>query len=54
MSSREKILNAIAKAKPPAVPMPDKFVVQNGAANLTQKFLDVLQSIGGKGHCGKG
>lgn len=49
MNSREKILSALAKAKPSALPMPDRFVAQNTTANLAQKFLEVLQNIGGIG-----
>ena len=49
MSSREKILNAITKNKPSEIPLPEKFVGSNEAQNLTEKYLAVLQSIGGKG-----
>lgn len=49
MSSREKILNAIAKNKPAATPLPSTFVAPTTAINLTEKYLEVLHSIGGKG-----
>jgi len=47
--SREKILNAIAKNKPAPLPLPEKFIVERTLVNLAEKFLDVLQGIGGKG-----
>lgn len=47
--SREKILNAIKKFKPAEVPLPQKFGVEKPAINLTEKYLEVLHSIGGKG-----
>jgi L-lactate dehydrogenase complex protein LldG len=47
--SREKILNAIGKFKLAAVPLPESFVVETPLINLTEKYLEVLQSIGGKG-----
>ncbi|GAA4753055.1 LUD domain-containing protein [Flavisolibacter ginsenosidimutans] len=47
--SREKILNAIAKNKPAPLPLPEKFSVERPAINLTERYLEVLQSIGGKG-----
>lgn len=49
MSSREKILNAVAKNKPAATPLPSTFVASPNATNLTEKYLEVLQGIGGKG-----
>lgn len=49
MSSREKILNAIAKNKPSATPLPEKFIAASTAINLTEKYLEVLHGIGGKG-----
>lgn len=48
MSSREKILKEIAKAKPAALPLPQPFLPPHTDEDLTQKFLRVLQSIGGK------
>ena len=47
--SREKILNAIKKFKPAETPLPKRFAPPATAANLTEKYLDILQSIGGKG-----
>lgn len=49
MSSREKILKAIAKNKPSETALPEAFSVQAEAQNLTEKYLAVLQGIGGKG-----
>lgn len=49
MSSREKILNAIAKNKPASVPLPETFLAAGTAPNLTEKYLEVLHGIGGKG-----
>jgi L-lactate dehydrogenase complex protein LldG len=47
--SREKILRAIKQNKPAQLPLPDSFFVESPGVNLTQQYLDVLQSIGGKG-----
>lgn len=49
MSSRDKILNAIKKNKPAETPLPETFTVSGGGQDLTARYLDVLQSIGGKG-----
>ncbi len=47
--SREKILNAIKKNKPAELPLPERFVAEKPSINLTEKYLEVLQNIGGKG-----
>lgn len=47
--SREKILNAIKKFKPAELPAPSTFTVERTSINLTEKYLEVLPGIGGKG-----
>lgn len=49
MSSREKILNAIKKNKPAELPPPERFVPSSVTTDLTETYLAVLQSIGGRG-----
>lgn len=48
MTSREKILQAVALAKPAAAPLPPTFAAPPDGQNPTQKFLAVLHAIGGK------
>jgi L-lactate dehydrogenase complex protein LldG len=49
MSSREKILSAIKANKPAETQLPSSFQFETIEGNLTEKYLQVLQSIGGKG-----
>lgn len=47
MSSREKILREIAQNKPEALPLPKKFTAEPRGENLLEKYMLVLQNIGG-------
>ncbi len=49
MSSREKILKEIAQNKPHEAALPGKFMAGTTYENVSQKFLEVLRSIGGQG-----
>lgn len=50
MSSRETILHAIRQHKPAETPLPQPFYpTQTPDWDLTNKYLEILQSIGGKG-----
>ena len=49
MNSRERILEAIKKNKPAETILPADLAFDALAVNLTEKYLQVLQGIGGKG-----
>ena len=48
MNSRERILEAIKKNKPAETILPADLAFDALAVNLTEKYLQVLQGIGGK------
>lgn len=47
MSSREKILNAIKANRPAATELPENFSFERFEGSLTEKYMQVLQGIGG-------
>lgn len=48
MSSREKILAAIAQNKPASIALPQPFVVEKGDRDNCQQLKEVIQNIGGR------
>lgn len=54
MSSRDKILKEVAQNKPPELPLPDTFFMENDSGNPVERFLNVLHSIGGVGRAVNG
>ena len=48
MSSREKILNSIRKNKPDSSALPDVNIFRKDENDLLEKYMAVLESIGGK------
>src|SRR5882762_10718432 len=48
MSSRDKILSAVASNQPRLAPLPDLDILKAGEINAVEKFTEVLTAIGGK------
>jgi L-lactate dehydrogenase complex protein LldG len=48
MNSRENILAQIKKNKPSELPLPDTFFITREVGGEVKRFIEVLQSIGGK------
>jgi len=48
MSSRDKILSAVAANQPRLSPLPDLDILKGGEINVVEKFAEVLTAIGGK------
>lgn len=50
MTSRERILEAVLKNQPQAIPLPDISMFGGGEGDIVQKYIDIFKTIGGSAY----